>query len=83
LYFGIRYNLFIASNCRCIHLKMICYVIIFGSLILKLFVHNYDDILYPKCFLSIYVLPEDGSRKPKRVGEIIWTNNFLCMDMYN
>jgi hypothetical protein len=62
---------------------MICYVLIFGSLIFNLFVHNYDDILYPKCLLCIYVLPEDGPRKPKRVGEIIMTNKFLCMNIYS
>jgi hypothetical protein len=50
---------------------MICYVIIFGSLILNLFVLTYDDILYHKCILCIYILPQVDSRRPKYVGEII------------
>jgi len=56
---------------------MICYVIIFGNLIFNLFVHTYDDILYPKCILCIYVLPEDDSRRPKRIGEIIMTKQIF------
>ena len=56
---------------------MICYVIIFGNLIFNLFVHTYDDILYPKCILCIYVLPEDGSLRPKRIGEIIMTKQIF------
>jgi hypothetical protein len=71
---------FIASNCTYIHLIMICFIIILGSLILNLFVLTHDDILYPKCLLCIYVLPEDGPRRPKHVGEIIIKNKFLCKD---
>ena len=52
---------------------MICYVIIFGSLNFSLFVHTYDDILYHKYFLCIYVLPENDSGRPKHVGYIIMT----------
>ena len=65
--------MFIPSNCISIHLIMICYVIIFGSLILIFFVLTDDDILYHKCLLCIYVLPKDGPRRPKHVGEIIMT----------
>jgi hypothetical protein len=50
---------------------MICYVRILGSLICNLFVLTYDDILYHKSLLCIYVLPDDGSRRRKIVGEII------------
>jgi len=49
------------------------YVIIPDNVIFNLFVHTYDDILYPKCLLCIYVLPQDGPREPKHVGEIIVT----------
>jgi hypothetical protein len=73
LYFGMKYNLFIASNCTCIRLIIICYVTIPCSIILNLFVLAHDDMLYPKCLLCIYVRPEDGPRRPKRVGEIIMT----------
>jgi len=38
---------------------------------------TYDDILYPKCLLCIYVLPEDGSCGPKHVGEIIITKQIF------
>jgi len=62
---------------------MICYVTIFGTLILNFFVLTYYDILYPKCLLCIYVLPEGGLRRPKHVGEIIMTNKFLCMNIYS
>jgi hypothetical protein len=48
LSFGLGYSLFIASNCTCVHLILICCVIIFGSLILYLFMLTYDDILCPK-----------------------------------
>ena len=34
---------------------------------------TYDDILYIKCLLYIYILPEDGFSRPKHVGEIIMT----------
>jgi len=71
LNFGLGYNLFIASNCTCIHLTIISYVIIFGCLNFNLFIHTYEDILYPKCLLCIYVLLEDGLCRPKHVGEII------------
>jgi hypothetical protein len=40
--FGIRYNLFIASNFAYSNLIMVCYFIILGNLILKVFVHTYD-----------------------------------------
>ena len=52
---------------------MIFYVIIFGGLILNLFVPTYNDILYTKYLLWIHILPEDGLRRPKHVGEIIMT----------
>jgi len=35
-------------------------------------VHTHDDILYPKCLPCIYVLVEDGSRRPKYVGGITY-----------
>jgi len=50
---------------------MICCDIIFGSLIFNLFLHTYDDILYPKCLLCMYVFPEVCPRTPKHVVEII------------
>ena len=78
LNFGIVYNMLIASNCVYIHLIIICYVIILGSLILNLFVHTHDDILYFKCLLYIYVFPQDGPRRPKHVGEIIMSKQ-MCM----
>ena len=57
---------------------MICYVIIYGNLILNLFLLTYDDILYPKCLLYIYVLHQNGPRRPKHVEEIIITKkNFM------
>ena len=56
---------------------MICYVITFGNLIFNIFVHTYHDILYPKCLLCIYVLLEDGSRRPKHIGEIIMTKQIF------
>jgi hypothetical protein len=62
---------------------MICYAIISGSLILNLFVHTHDDVLYPKYLVCTYVLPMDDSRRPKNVGEIIMKDKFLCMNMYN
>jgi len=62
---------------------MICYVIIFGSLNFNLFVHTYDNILYPKFLLCIYVIPEDSPRRPKHIGEIIMTNKFLYMNIYS
>jgi len=40
-------------------------------------VHTHDDILYPKYLLSIYVLPEEGSRRPKHVGEFIVTKQIF------
>jgi len=43
----------------------------------NLFVHTYYDILYPKYPPCIYVLPEDGPRRPKHVGEIIMKNNVM------
>jgi len=51
---------------------MICYVIVFVSFILNLFVLTYD-ILYPKCLLGFYVLHQNDHRRPKHVGEIIVT----------
>jgi len=36
-----------------------------------------DDILYPKRLLCIYVLPADGPRRPKHVGEIIMTKQIF------
>jgi len=62
---------------------MIWYVIIFRILNFNLFVHTYDEILYPKCLLCIYVLPQDGLRRPKHVGEIIMTKQILCMNIYS
>ena len=56
---------------------MICYVKIFGSLILNLFVLTYDGILYYKCLLCVYILPQDGRRRPKHVGEIIRTEQIF------
>ena len=41
---------------------------------------TYDDILYPKYILCIYILPQDGSRMPKHVVGIIMTKN--CMHEY-
>jgi hypothetical protein len=35
--------------------------------------HMCDDILYKNVFLFITVLPEDGIRRLKRVGEITTT----------
>jgi hypothetical protein len=59
---------------------MICCVIILGSLIFNLFVHTYDNILYPKLLLYIYVLPQDGPRRPKHVEEIIMTKLILMYE---
>jgi hypothetical protein len=56
---------------------MICYVIIFCSLILNLIAPTHDDNLYPKCLLCIYVLPEDDPRRSKHVGEIIIKKNIF------
>jgi hypothetical protein len=39
--------------------------------------HTYDDTLYHKCLLCIYVLPEDGPRMPKHGGEIIMTKEIF------
>ena len=61
---------------------MFCFAIIIGSSILNLFVPAYEDILYHKCLLRIYVLPEDGPRRPKYLGEIIMTK-ILRMNIYN
>jgi hypothetical protein len=60
-----------------VNLIMISYTIIPGSIILNIFMLTYDDILYPKCLLCIYVLPEDGPRRPKHVGEIIMTKQIV------
>jgi len=49
---------------------MICYIIILDTVIFNLFFPTYD-ISYPKFLHCIYVLPEDGSRRPKHAGEII------------
>jgi hypothetical protein len=49
----------------------------FVSLNFSLFVYTYNDISYPKCLLCIYVLPEDGPRRPKNVGDIIMKNNVM------
>ena len=68
------YKLF---NGKYIHLTIISYVIIFGSLILNKFVLTYDVILYIKYLLCIYVLPQDDSRRPKNVGEIIMTKQIF------
>ena len=38
---------------------------------------TYNDILYPKGLLCVYILPVDGSRKPKQVEEIITTNQIF------
>jgi hypothetical protein len=59
------------------HLVIICYVRILGSLILNLFVITYYDILYDKCLLCIYDLPQDGPRRPKHVREIIKTKHIF------
>jgi len=59
---------------------MICYVIILGSLIFNLFGHTYYDILYHKFLLCIYVLPEDGPRRPKHVGEITVTKQIFMYE---
>ena len=67
----------IASNCTYIHLIIISYVIIFGSIILNIFVLTYDAILYIKYLLCIYVLPQDCLRRPKNVGEIIMTKHIF------
>jgi hypothetical protein len=56
---------------------MVCCVRIIGSLILNLFVFTHYDILYNKCLLCIYVLPEDDLRRPKFVGEIIMTKQIF------
>ena len=62
---------------------MIFYVIIFGGLILNLFVPTYNDILYTKYLLCIHVLPQDGSRGPKHVGGIIKTKQMYMQNIYN
>ena len=49
---------------------MICCDITFGSLIFNLLVHTCDNILYRNCLLCIYVLIEDGPRRPKHIVEI-------------
>jgi len=56
---------------------MICYVIIFDSIIFNLFIHTYDDILYHKYLPCIYVLPQDAPGRPKHVGEIIMTKQIF------
>ena len=53
------------------------YIRIFGSLIFNIFIHNYDDILYPKHLLCTYLLPDDGPRRPKYVVEIIMTKQIF------
>ena len=77
LSFGLRYRLFIASNCIYILLIMIFFTINLCSIILNLCVHTYDRILFPKCLLCIYVLPGDGLRRPKYVIEIIITKQIF------
>jgi len=54
-----------------------CYVIILDTVVFNLFVLTYDEILYHKSLLFIYVLPEDGTRRPKHVGEIIMTKQIF------
>jgi len=57
---------------------MVCYVRILGSLIFNIFLLTYDDFLYHECRLCVYVLPQDGPRRPKFVGEITVTKqNFM------
>jgi hypothetical protein len=46
------------------------YVIIIVRVIFNVFVHTYHDNLYHKYLLCIYVLPENGLRRPKHVREI-------------
>jgi len=75
--FGIGFKLFVRSNCSYIYLVVICYVRIFGNFIFNLFVLTSHDILYHKCLLCIYVLPENGLSRPKHVGEIIVTKIFM------
>jgi len=77
LSFGLGYNVFIASKYDYTHLIMISYVINFGSLISNIFVLTYDEILYIKCLLCLYVLPEDGPCRSKNVGEIIMTKQIF------
>jgi len=81
LKFGVGFKLSVPSNCSYIYVLMICYFRILGSLIFNLFVLTYDDILYHKCILCIYVLPEDGPRRPKIVVEII-VRKQISMDEY-
>jgi len=71
LYYGIQNNLLIASNCKYSNLIMNCNVIIHDTVIFNSFEHTYDDILFPKSIFCIYVLTEDGPRRPKHAGEII------------
>ena len=59
---------------------MVCYVVVPYSVIFNLFVHTYDDILYPKYLLCISVLPEDGPPRPKHVGEIIMTKQIFMYE---
>ena len=59
---------------------MICYIIIFSSLILNLFVHIYNNILYPKFAVYMYVHPEDGPRRPKYLGEIIMAKHIYMLE---
>ena len=52
----------------------------FGRLILNLFVHTYNNILYNKYPHCIYVLPQDGPCWPKHVGEIIMTKQIFILE---
>jgi hypothetical protein len=77
LSFGLGYYLYIACNCTDIHLILTCYVIILDTVVFEFFVLTYGEILYQKSFLFIYVLPEDGTVRPKHVGEIIMTKQIF------
>ena len=80
LYFWLGYNLFIASKFTSINVIMICYVIILDTVIFNVFVHTYDDILYPKYLLCIYVLHQDGPCRPKHAGEMIITKQIFIYE---
>jgi hypothetical protein len=70
-----KFNPFIQSNRPYIYLILICYVVMFETVILNLFVQTCDDIFVIKVFFVFF--PEDGPRSPKHVGEIIMTKHIL------
>jgi hypothetical protein len=57
-------------NCTYVHLIMICCVIILDTVI-------FNICVYLRRYFISYVLPEDGPRSPKHVGEIIMKKEIL------